>query len=94
MLQRMMQHFWKRWPMEYLSTLQSGVKWRTSQRNLDIGDLVLIKGENLLPLHWKLGRILRTFPGKDKRVRVAEVKTPTGQLLRPISKLCPLPIAY
>ena len=92
MLQRMVQHFWNRWSAEYLTSLQSRSKWRVSQKNLEVGDLVLIKNENLPPLQWKLGKILKTFPGKDNKVRVVEVKTQTGELIRPIAKLCPLPM--
>ena len=40
--------------------------------------------------HWPLGRILKTFPGSDGRVRMAEVKTPNGTLMRPAAKLCML----
>ncbi|GBO03254.1 hypothetical protein AVEN_74550-1, partial [Araneus ventricosus] len=92
MIQRMIQHFWNRWSNEYLTKLQSRPKWRTLQPDIKVGDLVLIKHENLAPLQWRLGRIVKTFPGGDNRVRVVELKTESGKLLRPISKLCKLPI--
>ncbi|CAB4037966.1 uncharacterized protein LOC110239131 [Paramuricea clavata] len=34
------------------------------------------------------GRVLRSFPGKDGRVRSAEVKTPSGNYVRPVARLC------
>lgn len=37
---------------------------------------------------WLLGRVVKTFPGQDRRVRVAEIKTKNSTLVRPISKLC------
>ena len=40
-------HFWKRWLHEYLPTLQQRQKWLTPQRNLAVGDLVLLVDENL-----------------------------------------------
>ncbi|GFV10466.1 integrase catalytic domain-containing protein [Trichonephila clavipes] len=40
LLTRMTQHFWNRWSSEYLTLLQSKLKWRIVQKNLDIGDLV------------------------------------------------------
>ncbi|GBN42268.1 hypothetical protein AVEN_67990-1, partial [Araneus ventricosus] len=92
MIQRMIQHFWNRWLNEYLTKLQSRPKWRTLQPDIKVGDLVLIKHENLAPLQWRLGRIVKTFLGGDNRVRVVELKTESGKLLRPISKLCKLPI--
>ncbi|GFY42593.1 e3 ubiquitin-protein ligase HUWE1 [Trichonephila inaurata madagascariensis] len=71
---------------------QSRSKWRVVQKNLDIGDLVLIKHDNSPTLQWKLGKVTETFPGKDGKVRVVKVKTQTSELARPITKLCPLPI--
>ncbi|GFU75538.1 integrase catalytic domain-containing protein [Trichonephila clavipes] len=92
LLTRMTQHFWNRWSSEYLTLLQSRSKWRIVEKNLDIGDLVLIKHDNSPPLQWKLGKVTETFPGKDGKVRVVKVKTQTSELVRPIAKLCPLPI--
>ncbi|GFX95590.1 integrase catalytic domain-containing protein [Trichonephila clavipes] len=92
LLTRMTQHFWNRWSSEYLTFLQSRSKWRIVQKNLDIGDLVLIKHDNSPPLQWKLRKVTETFPGKDGKVRVVKVKTQTSELVRPIAKLCPLPI--
>ena len=40
----------------------------------------------------RLARVLRVVPGRDGRVRVAEIKTANGVLLRPIVKLCPLEV--
>ncbi|GFV82128.1 integrase catalytic domain-containing protein [Trichonephila clavipes] len=92
LLTRMTQHFWNRWSSEYLTLLQSRSKWRIVQKNLDIGDLVLIKHDNSPPLQWKLGKVTETFPGNDGKVRVVKVKTQTSELVRPIAKLYPLPI--
>ncbi|GFT31406.1 integrase catalytic domain-containing protein [Trichonephila clavipes] len=50
LLTRMTQHFWNRWSSEYLTLLQSRSKWRIVLKNLDIGDLVLIKHDNSPPL--------------------------------------------
>ena len=52
------------------------------------GDLILIKNDDAPRSHWPLGRVQKTFPGSDGRVRTAEVKTPSGTLLRPVAKLC------
>ncbi|GFT60783.1 integrase catalytic domain-containing protein [Trichonephila clavipes] len=92
LLTRITQHFRNRWSSEYLTLLQSRSKWRIVQKNLDIGDLVLMKHDNSPPLQWKLGKVTETFPGKDGKVRVVKVKTQTSELVRAIAKLCPLPI--
>jgi len=49
MIQRTVQLFWKRWAAEYVSNLQSRVKWKTLQKNLKINDLVLLQDDNLPP---------------------------------------------
>ena len=84
------QHFWRRWSSEYLSTLQQRFKWTSKHQDLQIGDLVLVKDDQLPPMKWKLGRVTQVFPGPDKCVRVVNVKTSEGEFKRPIVKLCPL----
>ena len=86
----MFQSFWKIWSDEYLHHLQQRNKWNVKRPNLNIGDLVAIKEENLPPLRWKIGRIKLTHPGKDNLVRVVTVQTASGDLQRPISKIVPL----
>lgn len=41
---------------------------------------------------WQLGRITETHPGKDGIVRVATVRTATGETKSPVTKLYLLPI--
>lgn len=89
-LEVLRQHFWNRWQLEYIAELQQRVKWRIPDRQLQIGELVLIKEENTPPMNWKLGRILTLYPGKDNVARVADVKTTTGTYRRAIKNLCPL----
>lgn len=92
-IQQLLQHFWKRWSLEYLGNLQSRSK-SSSNSNPDLknGTIVLIKDDNLPPMHWRLGRIVEVHPGKDSKVRVVSVKTQLGVIKRPITKVCVLPI--
>ena len=86
--------FWKRWTREYLPMLQERMKWRSFRRNLSVGDIVLVVDDSSPRCLWPLGRVLEVFPNKhDGCVRVARVKTKSGSLLRPISKLCLLEFA-
>ncbi len=81
------QHFWDRWATEYLTSLQQRFKWKHKRDNMQVGDLVVIRDE-LMPLtKWKLGRIIKTHPGKDGLVRSVTLKTATGESTRPITKL-------
>lgn len=66
----MLEHFWKSWEVEYLSTSQERKKWRREKENLKVGQLVLLKDENLLPAQYKMGRIAEVIPGQDELVRL------------------------
>jgi len=43
----LVQEFWKKWVRDYLNTLQHRPKWCKPQDNLKVGDIVLLKDENL-----------------------------------------------
>lgn len=90
--QRRLQDFWKRWKREYLCQLQGRTKRWKSAVPIDIGTLVVIHEDNLPPLQWKLGRIMKIHPGEDGTVRVVTLKTAKGLLTRPVEKICILPI--
>ncbi|GFW70838.1 integrase catalytic domain-containing protein [Trichonephila clavipes] len=45
------------------------------KKNLKLGDMVLIREENLPPCKWLLGRVVKIYMGKDKKVRVVDIKT-------------------
>jgi hypothetical protein len=91
-VERIRQHFWKRWSNEYLTTLQQRTRWITSKDKVPhVGSLVLIKETNAPPLQWKLGRITQLHPGPDKVVRVVSVKCNSSEFKRSINYLCPLP---
>ena len=81
-------HFWQRFQKEYLPELQRRHKWTTSKRNLRPNDLVLVPSDDQPRCQWKLGRIIKTLPGKDNKVRVVEIRTSAGVYTRPVAKLC------
>jgi hypothetical protein len=81
-------HYWKRWLREYLPNLQKRQKWNKLQRDLAVGNLVLIVEDNVPRGKWLLGRVTKVLPGRDGHVRSAEVRTQTSVLHRPIRKLC------
>ncbi|KAJ8952738.1 hypothetical protein NQ317_007949, partial [Molorchus minor] len=89
---KMRQHFWKRWSVEYLNRLQNRPKWTKPYPNLKEKMVVLLKEDNTQPMQWPLARILEVMPGTDRKVCVVKVKTADGTFVRPISKLCPLPL--
>ncbi|XP_055619018.1 uncharacterized protein LOC129764190 [Toxorhynchites rutilus septentrionalis] len=85
------QHFWSRFQLEYISSLQERFKWHKKVA-VKIGQLVLVKKDNMPVQKWLLGRITETFAGKDGVVRVVNIKTQNGIMKRAVSKLCFLPI--
>lgn len=90
-IQRLTQQFWKKWSQQYLNELQKRVKWRTKSRNLKIGDVVILKDDNLPPLKWSIGRITEVHPGSDHIVRAVTVQTSTGITKRASTRVCLLP---
>ncbi|XP_061728871.1 uncharacterized protein LOC133533829 [Cydia pomonella] len=91
-LQKMLNDFWHTWQQNYLSTLQQRTKWTKKEPEFDIGQLVLIKNENLPPGKWLLGRIVAKHPGNDGLTRVYSVKSGENIVKRSISKLCFFPV--
>ena len=79
LVQRMRDHFWRRWHADYLHSLQPRRKWASPERSLCVGDVVVLKGDDSPSAQWRLGRISRVHPGPDGRVRVVTVRTAQGE---------------
>lgn len=80
-----------RWKEDYVKSLHQRYKWQTPNPILQVNDLVVILDDLLPPNQWRLGRIEQLHLGSDNRPRVADVRTSTGSITRPIVKLCRLP---
>lgn len=92
-LSYLVQQFWRKWQRDYLHTLQQRTKWQFDVQNPPlVGQLVLLKEDNLPPLKWKMGRIVELHPGQDNLVRVVAVKTTESIFKRAITSLCLLPV--
>ena len=66
-------------------------KWMGKQRNVCVGDLVLIVDHETPRGQWPLGTVIKLLPTKsDQEVRKVEVKICTAKhvLVRPVAKLC------
>ncbi|KAH8240512.1 hypothetical protein KR032_004483, partial [Drosophila birchii] len=85
LVSRLKQSFWNQWSMEYLQELQMRTKWKTMAQNVKEGLLVLVKEDNVPVMSWPMGRIVKTYPGKDNQVRVVDVKTASGTFKRPVT---------
>ncbi|UYV60248.1 hypothetical protein LAZ67_1000541 [Cordylochernes scorpioides] len=82
----------ERFRIEYFGFLRQETRRLKTTIPFKVGDMVLIGQESLKRLHWPLARIIQLYPGKDGLVRVAKVKTSSGDKIRPIQKLYNLEI--
>ncbi|XP_068250318.1 uncharacterized protein [Palaemon carinicauda] len=81
---------WKRWEREYLTSLRQthrvGIRHESWPK---MGEVMLIHDEGPRS-RWKLGQIVKLHVGPDDVLRVVTLKTPQGQVMRPVVKLYPL----
>jgi len=79
--------------VEGMPSLQERQKWNQTQKNLQVGNLVLIADDNVPRNHWLLGRLTTVFPGSNGLAKSAEVKAKGSTYKRPITKICLLEAA-
>ena len=84
-------HFWQRWSTEYMSSLRHYTKWHYPTRNAQVGDVVILQEDNMVPTKWPLAKVIQTHTGKDGLVRVVTIKTATGTYKQPVIKIALLP---
>jgi hypothetical protein len=90
LVQQMVQRLWKIWSTDYLHLLQQRPKWKLQVPNIQIGDVVNTKEDNVPPLVWKMAVVSNLHPGHDGIVGVVILRTAKGTLKRPITKICVL----
>ena len=85
------------WKSDYLHHVQHSKKWQEHSRNLNLGDLVLVKDDNAMRNEWPTGIVHRTFPSSDglvmiRKLEIAVVKDDMKRVLcvRPVSDLLTL----
>lgn len=62
--------FWKRFIKDYLLAFQPRKKWQGRMvREPKVGDVVLLRGENVSRNEWVLARVLERIPSKDGVIR-------------------------
>ena len=93
---RILDHFWKRWSSEYLIELRD--IHRKSKKNgvndeIKIGDVVLIEEDKQKRSNWRTGRVDEIIISKDGQIRgvglTTTTKEGTGRLKRSLNKLYP-----
>ncbi|GBL98686.1 hypothetical protein AVEN_19727-1 [Araneus ventricosus] len=90
--QKLCQDLRKRFRIEYLGHLREFSKI-CNESKIKEGDIVLIGDSNVKRINWPLGRVIKLYLGKDKKVRLVEIQTKSGSFLRPIQRHFPLEIS-
>ncbi|XP_013171141.1 PREDICTED: uncharacterized protein LOC106120362 [Papilio xuthus] len=90
--QRLTDMFWSRWLKEYLPSLLPRQKWNSEAKALSVGDYVLVVDPQLERGSWRHGVVSAAHAGEDGRVRCVDVRTRTGVLKRPVTRLALLEV--
>ncbi|GFY43991.1 DUF5641 domain-containing protein [Trichonephila inaurata madagascariensis] len=65
--------------VDYLSALQNRFKWEYPNNNFKIGDIVIVKDDNVPPAIWPLGKVIESHPANDDVVREITLRTVKGK---------------
>ncbi|XP_065097354.2 uncharacterized protein [Paramisgurnus dabryanus] len=79
-VQYLAEQFWSRWRKEYLANIALRQRWHAPRRNLQVGDIVILKGEDLHRNEWRLGRVSETTTDKDGLVRRVKLQLGDSKL--------------
>jgi hypothetical protein len=74
-VQWIVNEIWRVWLMDYLPTLMTRAKWQTRQRDAMVNDIVLVLDDNMPRGHWRMGRVVEVFRGKNGYVRSCRLRT-------------------
>ena len=100
-LQSTLESAWSKFQHHYLTELREHhmyTKQKTSENELQIGDVVVIKDDEVRSRNkWRLGRVESFVIGKDSQVRGANLKTISKKfhhtkMSRPLQKIIPLEV--
>ena len=72
-VQEILQHFWKRWVREILPGLNPRCKWKKVERDIQIGDIVLVLTVENDKGKWPLGKVIEVMAGSDGHIRTIKV---------------------
>ena len=91
-VQHISNEFWTRWRKEFLHTLQERKKFSRKRRNLQKGDVILLKSDSNNRNEWSIARVTETFADSNGIIRTvrARIGDTTGdqrEFVRPIAKI-------
>lgn len=90
-VQSLADQFWYRWRSEYLPTLQTRRKWKTTQPDIQKGDLVLMRDTQAARNEWPMALVSDVFKSPDGKVRKVQIRVSkegwSKTYLRPITEV-------
>ena len=88
------EHVWSRWSKEYITSLMEvhRINRKKSPRLPEIGEVVLIVGDERNKGQWKKARVEELLKGRDSVVRGVILRYKGHLIERPIQAVCPLEI--
>lgn len=90
-VQHLTNEFWTRWRKEFLHALQERQKWVRPRRNMQTGDVVLVKDDNTPRYQWQLARVTEAQRGNDGLVRKVNLEVEDHQLSARVQEQNPCP---
>ena len=89
-----LKQFWKRWKLEYLTSLREFHKTTgNNTQQVRIGDVVLVH-DDVPRINWQLAVIEDVVRGSDGLIRAAYIRTKNVRTNRPIARLYPLEVCH
>ncbi|KAK9513134.1 hypothetical protein VZT92_026696 [Zoarces viviparus] len=73
-VQYLSEQFWNRWRREYLANITLRQRWHSPRRNMQVGDVVIVKEEEISRNEWKLARVLDVLKNDDGLVRKVKIQ--------------------
>ena len=84
---------WKRWQREYINSLMESQRINGKQAKApEVGEIVLVVGEEKNRSEWKKGKVLRQVKGRDGVTRGVVLLHKGHEIERPLQLVCPLEI--
>jgi hypothetical protein len=77
-VQLIIDQFWLRWKDRVLPAMVRLPKWSKDQRNMQIGDIVMVSSDNKLKNEYRCGRLIEVKTHRDGFVRSGTVQLRSG----------------
>lgn len=92
-IQYLSDQFWSRWKTEYLQLLQRRDKWTEVTRNIEPGDIVLLRDKQSKRHSWPIAKVASVKVSSDGHVRSVDLVVPSRSssnsrlLVRPVTEI-------